>query len=132
MHFIGLSLFVILAMESWQLGNGDCCTKTRVKFEINEKNGDCHDYHKSSKIIFSDQCTNRLCGDLSSNSLCCGVGSCDVFCCGCDRGCIKGDVGKEFKKVYGKKITLISPKLEKEPIKVVVHAYNITVEKPDD
>ncbi|KAH8398430.1 hypothetical protein KR215_001934, partial [Drosophila sulfurigaster] len=109
MNFFGLSLFVILALQSWQLGNSDCCTKIKVRFKI-KKGDDCHNYHKSYKVIFSKQCTKRLCRDLSANSPCCGVGSCDVFCCNCDGGCLQGDIAEQLDKLYGNNITLVKPK----------------------
>ncbi|KAH8398522.1 hypothetical protein KR215_011112 [Drosophila sulfurigaster] len=133
MNFIGLSLFVVLAMQSWQFGHSDCCTKTNVMFEI--KKGDtCQNYHKSIPIFYTNYCVNRLCGDLSTNSQCCGVGTCDVFCCNCIYGCKKGDVGKELKKLYGNNITIHLPKPKpKESLqKVVMYGQNLTVLEPVD
>ncbi|XP_051858085.1 protein Diedel-like [Drosophila albomicans] len=112
MNLIGLSLFVILAMQSWQLGVSDCCGKTLTRLKI-KKGDECHNYHKSTLFIFRKQCTKRLCRDLSANSPCCGVGSCDVFCCNCDRGCLQGDIAEQLDKLYGKNITLVKPKPKK-------------------
>ncbi|XP_060666188.1 protein Diedel-like [Drosophila nasuta] len=112
MHFIGLSLFVILAMQSWQLGESECCKKTIVKFDIRRKD-DCHNYLKSTRMFLSITCKNRLCNDLSANSICCGVGSCNAFCCECDGGCLKGDIAEQMVNKFGKDITLLEPKPKK-------------------
>ncbi len=34
-----------------------------------------------------DQNDNTICADGSDGTPCCGVGSCNIFCCNCDDGC---------------------------------------------
>ncbi|KAH8398500.1 hypothetical protein KR215_007968 [Drosophila sulfurigaster] len=109
MNLIGLSLFVIIAMQSWQLGVSDCCVLKLARFQI-KKGDDCHNYHKSIKIPFTQTCIKTFCRDLSEPSPCCGVGSCNTACCDCRNGCRNGDIGEQLEKLYGKNITVVSPK----------------------
>ncbi|KAH8293163.1 hypothetical protein KR044_007479 [Drosophila immigrans] len=107
MYYLALSLFAILAMQSWQMGDGVCCEDTFILFSVKEKEV-CRNYHNSSALFWTNTCFNRLCGDLSSSKFCCGVGSCNFFCCNCDDGCIAGNPVKLLLKEYGKNITILS------------------------
>lgn len=75
-------LFVILV-------SGACCPSTAIAFRIeNVYNVYCSYFKGGKRVNFNPRfCTTTLCGGLTYPTPCCGRGTCNIFCCNCDRGC---------------------------------------------
>ncbi|XP_043476358.1 protein Diedel-like isoform X3 [Leptopilina heterotoma] len=52
-------------------------------------------------------CLTFACGDgksLKGKDSYCGIGSCNIFGCNCDGGCIPGNATESFKALHGNKV----------------------------
>lgn len=101
---IFLAIFPIIIVS-------ECCHATVYTFEKTNKSN-CKDYGGALKRISfvtrSNQCVVRICGNgLKTRSFYCGIGSCNLFGCNCDNGCIPGDARKAFEKLFKPNITRI-------------------------
>lgn len=110
-------LFVLITISlSSHRANGNCCLKTNLRFRINGTEI-CENFHEASKMFYqkgfalvdddSHYCSTWVCGDGKPpifNGYYCGKGSCNVFGCNCDGGCIKGSAHKSFHKLHGDKV----------------------------
>lgn len=106
-----LIFFQFLVLQSWQMASSDCCGSTFILFKIGPKD-QCKHYLESTKYYWDNVCHNYFCGNLSKPTFCCGVGSCNIFCCNCDGGCIKGDIRQSLEDQFGSNITIINRKGE--------------------
>jgi len=105
-----LIFFQLLVLQSWQMASSDCCGSTFVLFKINPKE-QCKHYLESTRYYWANACHNYLCGDLTKPTPCCGVGKCNIFCCNCDDGCIKGKVVYKLMGKFGSTIEIIKPEV---------------------
>ncbi|XP_034472629.1 protein Diedel-like [Drosophila innubila] len=119
MRYLGLVFFLLVAMQPWRTGDTECCTGTYTRFGIKPKD-DCNNYAESNHLWFTDSCWKWFCGNLTAPSPCCGVGSCNIFCCNCDDGCIRGSVVGQLMERFGSNITMITP----EPKKPIIFKYD--------
>lgn len=86
---IAIALFIVLVVLNVKLASSDCCKSPNyiVKHECagvpNEK--------RIGRIRETRQkaCSNKICmdGTVVPEGLCCGHGSCNLFCCYCEDGC---------------------------------------------
>ncbi|XP_041970969.1 uncharacterized protein LOC121727298 [Aricia agestis] len=103
---------------------GECCYKTKVNYHLKHYSdaGDSPWYCKAYEggrpdlrrgfgaltDAITGRCTVTLCGDgHKPKGTYCGVGSCNIFGCNCDGGCIPGNAVEEFKKRYGNDVRFI-------------------------
>ncbi|KAL7741417.1 hypothetical protein ACLKA6_000745 [Drosophila palustris] len=112
MYCLGPILFLLLALQPWRMADGECCYHTYARFGV-QPNDNCGNYNGSTSYWWSDSCWNRFCGNLEKPTPCCGVGSCNIFCCNCDFGCKKGNVAENLLRKFGTNITMIKPDLGK-------------------
>lgn len=95
-----------------------CCPKKPIRFVNNAWPGKkCADFN-GFKLILNNHCGidyRQLCGI----SICghgrppgegtyCGIGSCNMFGCNCDYGCFGGIPENEFKRIYGKDVSILA------------------------
>ncbi|XP_016952172.1 protein Diedel-like [Drosophila biarmipes] len=74
-----------------------CATKEEVTFKI--ARGTCKDV--GGYAIGRDACQLLICADgLAQVGMFCGQGSCNVFGCNCDGGCLEGDWSRTFAERY--------------------------------
>lgn len=101
-------LFTILTVVLCAVpARGDCCRSVTVYFSIYEQSKlQCKDFkHSVYDGLDLRSCHVKFCGDQTYPTPCCGRGSCNIFCCNCDRGCHPGllrsasDFAKRFKDV---------------------------------
>lgn len=99
------------------LNNAECCHKKIVRYQMTDKNKKCS-YFGGQTADFdmddisnprSDYCSNKAANKrICEISICddgeppkngktfCGQGSCNIFGCNCDGGCIKGNYYQNF------------------------------------
>ncbi|XP_044251652.1 LOW QUALITY PROTEIN: protein Diedel-like [Drosophila takahashii] len=76
----------------------ECCTsKEEVTFRLDR--GDCEDVRGSETIPSTAKIT--ICADgVAQVGTYCGRGSCNIFGCNCDGGCLEGDWTHSFVQRY--------------------------------
>ncbi|KAH8363270.1 hypothetical protein KR084_007714 [Drosophila pseudotakahashii] len=76
----------------------ECClTKEEVTFKM--ARGECKDVGGYGH--YTDNCTILICADgLHNVGMFCGQGSCNIFGCNCDGGCLEGDFSKTFAERF--------------------------------
>lgn len=110
-----LKLYFLLLIATLSLfpslSHADCCFAKLVRYKTMED--ECEDYGGTSEfqvnkaaVVYKNvrkQCAIRLCGDgrpIISGTYC-GVGSCNIFGCDCNGGCIKGNPQESFQMIHG-------------------------------
>lgn len=89
----------------------DCCYSNEIIFEIDQ--GHCRKFGgaNSNKRLITQgfECNIAICGNGKrvTEGFYCGIGSCNIFGCNCDGGCIRGNHKNEFKKIYGDQVKII-------------------------
>uniref|UniRef100_T1GZ44 Uncharacterized protein n=1 Tax=Megaselia scalaris TaxID=36166 RepID=T1GZ44_MEGSC len=88
--------------------SSECCDKTNVFFNIIEPNRTCRDFGAVESSL-PDLCSIFVCGNgyPPADGYYCGVGSCNIFGCNCDLGCVYGDARKNFKRRFGSPIYVL-------------------------
>lgn len=86
--------------------SSECCYSSEFKFQLSD-NDCCTDFGGARKwysfFASSNICTIKICGNgKRSEGIYCGAGSCNIFGCNCDGGCISGDSKRNFKTLYKK------------------------------
>ncbi|KAH8232192.1 hypothetical protein KR032_001688, partial [Drosophila birchii] len=97
LHFFFPLIFVFF----WLSGsvNGECCD-SRLHLSFSIKHGLCGMVGALGK---PDRCSIIICADgHPSVGTFCGQGSCNVFGCNCDYGCLRGNWGESFLERYSK------------------------------
>ncbi|XP_034473697.1 uncharacterized protein LOC117781092 [Drosophila innubila] len=63
-----------------------CCSSTVLHFHLKPTNKkSCSDYPQGARVHFSKTfCFTKLCGSFKKPTPCCGVHSCNIFCCNCN------------------------------------------------
>ncbi|KAH8351299.1 hypothetical protein KR084_003032 [Drosophila pseudotakahashii] len=90
-HFLLIGIcFLALVNESI----GECCTShEEVTFRL--ENGSCGDVGGSG--YNPHNCKIKICADgVAKLGAYCGRGSCNIFGCNCDNGCLEGDWTQSF------------------------------------
>nr|XP_017008638.2 protein Diedel-like [Drosophila takahashii] len=95
---LSLLLIGIFCLALFNKSAAVCClTKEEVTFKI--ARGECKDAGGYGND--PDNCTILICGDgLHNVGMFCGQGSCNIFGCNCDGGCLEGDFSKTFAERY--------------------------------
>lgn len=85
--------------------HGECCGKTHIEFLNMIPGRDCS-YYGGGSIYKSLVCSNFVCGngEPPREGVYCGVGSCNMFGCNCDRGCIQGNPLLRFQEKNGEDV----------------------------
>ncbi|EDV53222.1 protein Diedel [Drosophila erecta] len=84
------------------VARSECCTsREEVKYKMDR--GDCEDVGGSGDYPL--KCEVTICADgVAQVGTYCGQGSCNIFGCHCDGGCLTGDWSEEFvrkNQAYG-------------------------------
>nr|WDQ26739.1 venom peptide [Acharia stimulea] len=93
----------------------ECCRDSYfIQFDVKDTSSrqscsqfqDAHRYRLASLPAgISMRCGLEVCGDgRRLVGTYCGAGSCNIFGCNCDGGCLSGDPVKEFHSMYGDEI----------------------------
>lgn len=123
-----LLLFVATISLLPNSSNAECCHKKLVRYRIPDENSNCRDFGGSLadfnlEDVYNyrvhlypniDFCLNKtdkricevdVCEDgKPSKGTYCGKGSCNIFGCNCDGGCIKGNALLNFLAIHGDKV----------------------------
>ncbi|KAM8717900.1 hypothetical protein ACLKA7_004578 [Drosophila subpalustris] len=69
-----------------QRANSECCNPTILHFYIAQpSNKKCTDFPEGRRVHFSTIfCYTKICGSFKRPTPCCGVHSCNIFCCSCN------------------------------------------------
>lgn len=102
--------------------NGECCGRQKLYFQRVDAKSRCNDFGgliPMNEVISlypyiipasyesSINCEISVCGDgkkPQNKKIYCGQGSCNIFGCNCDGGCIPGNALKNFKALYENKV----------------------------
>lgn len=105
------------------LSNAVCCRREKIYFQKVEYSSTCRNFGgliplSEVKVlypfIFEDDyfekhkdCEIMACGDGKPHigQVYCGKGSCNIFGCNCDGGCIEGNALESFKSLYKNRVT---------------------------
>ncbi|XP_043476357.1 protein Diedel-like isoform X2 [Leptopilina heterotoma] len=117
-------LFIVTLAIFPCLLNAECCGSKKIKFERVDNSISCHHFGGINPIedevviypIYSlrheyyekrGDCLISACGDgkkPEGKQSYCGNGSCNIFGCNCDGGCIPGNATESFKALHGNKV----------------------------
>ncbi|XP_043476352.1 protein Diedel-like [Leptopilina heterotoma] len=123
MFNFSLLFIVSLAIFPYVI-NAECCGKTELKFERVDTSLTCQHFGgilSSDNVVIvhpfyrfpvgpyekAGDCIIYACGDgkrPQDKKTYCGKGSCNIFGCNCDGGCIPGNALESFNALHGNKV----------------------------
>lgn len=97
--------------------NAVCCRKEKIYFQKVDSSSFCENFGGlvpyNEMVLFSysfkdafKNCETMACGDGTPHKgrVYCGKGSCNIFGCNCDGGCIPGNALENFKSLHGNRV----------------------------
>lgn len=88
--------FLLIFLIFLEKVQSDCCYSTQISFTVYNLNDTCGIYGGTGDVY--ESCSIRVCGDgMPHKGYYCGLGSCNIFGCNCDLGCISGNAVENFQ-----------------------------------